>query len=308
MPPTVRGAVLIVAGMVVIGYIDNFVRVIAEGVSVWQFHLLRTALALPLLALAAGFGLRLRPLRPLRVAVRSAVQAASMLLYFGSLAFMPIAQVGAGLFTAPLFVLLFSAAIFGHRIGPRRLVAVVIGFLGVLVVLRPDPANLSPILLMPVAAGALYAMSNLLIREWCADEPTGAVVGGFFVAIGVAGAVGCAALTLFPVPDAVRAAAPFLAAPWAMPSGEGLFWIVMQAVGSLVAVGMITRGYQGAETSYLTVFEYSFLVTASFWAWVVWGEALDGLGYLGMALIIASGAIIATAPGVDRPPSKAPAE
>ena len=70
------GLKLIVAGMVVIGYIDNFVRVIAEGVSVWQFHLLRTALALPLLALAAGFGLRLRPLRPLRVAVRSAVQAA----------------------------------------------------------------------------------------------------------------------------------------------------------------------------------------------------------------------------------------
>ena len=72
--------------MVVIGCIDNFVRVIAADISVWQFHALRSAMALPPTALMAPAGLRLRPLRPGRVAVRSAAQAASMLLYFGSLA------------------------------------------------------------------------------------------------------------------------------------------------------------------------------------------------------------------------------
>jgi drug/metabolite transporter (DMT)-like permease len=239
------------------------------------------------------------------VAVRCAVQATSMLFYFGALAFMPIAQVGAGLFTAPLFVLLFSAAIFGHRIGPRRLFAVAIGFAGVLVMLRPDPANLSPLLLMPVASGALYAMSNLLTREWCADEPVGAVIGGFFLAIGLAGALGCALLALAPAPALVQAAAPFLTAPWAAASGTALFWIAAQAIGSLAAVAMITRGYQTAETSYVTVFEYSFLVTASFWAWMVWGDTLDAASVLGVAMIVASGAIIALSP---QSAARAPAE
>ena len=54
--------------------------------------------------------------------------------------------------------------------------------------LRPDPANLSLVTLMPVAAGALYGLSNLLTREWCADEPVGALLAGFFGAMGLAGA------------------------------------------------------------------------------------------------------------------------
>ena len=77
--PVARGASLIVAGMAVIGFIDNFVWVIAAEISVWQFHLFRSAIALPLLALAAAFGLRLRPNRPLRVAARAVLHGAAML-------------------------------------------------------------------------------------------------------------------------------------------------------------------------------------------------------------------------------------
>jgi drug/metabolite transporter (DMT)-like permease len=299
--PTVRGAALILAGMAVIGFVDNFVRVIATEVSVWQFHLMRSGLMLPVLAgVAAAAGLRLRPRRWRPVALRCGVQAAALVLYFGSLPFMPIAQVGAGLFTAPLFVLLFAAVLFRHRIGARRVLAVALGFAGVLIMLRPDPANLSAFTLMPLAAGALYGLSNLLTREWCAGEPVGALLAGFFGALGLAGALGCLLFTLWPVPEAVRAAAPFLTRPFALPSAVVLFWIAVQAVASLGAVGCITRAYQIADTSYVTVFEYSFLVTASFWAWVVWDEGLDVLGFVGIALIVASGAVVALAAAPGR--------
>ena len=123
-----------------------------------------------------------------------------MLLYFGSLPMMPIAQVGAALFTAPIWVLIFAAVLFGRPIGPRRLVAVGLGFAGVLVMLRPDPANLSLVTLMPVAAGALYGLANLLTREWCAEEPVGALLAGFFGAMGLAGALALALLAVAPLP------------------------------------------------------------------------------------------------------------
>ena len=63
----------------------------------------------------------------------------------------------------------------------------------------------------------------------------------------------------------------------------------MQAAGSLVAVGMISKGYQSGETSLLAVFEYFFLVSVSFWAWLLWGERLDAPSAVGIALIVASG-------------------
>ena len=290
--PVARGASLIVAGMAAIGFIDNFVWVIAAEVSVWQFHLVRSAVALPALALAATLGLRLRPNRPGRVALRAAVQGAAMLLYFASLGFLPIAQVGAGLFTAPLFVLLLAALLFRERIGPRRLAAVAAGFAGVLLILRPDPATMGAEALMPLAAGALYGLSNLLTREWCADEPVGALLAAFFAALGLIGAAGCLVLALHPA----AGPATFLTAPWATPSALALGWIAAQAFGSLAAFGLVTRGYQFAAASTLSVFEYSFLISASLWAFVLRGETLDAAGALGIALIIASGIIVAAAP------------
>lgn len=292
----VAGAALILGGMVVLGLTDNLVRLIADLAGLWQFHLLRSAMALPLLALGAAFlGLGLRPIRPGAVALRSATQTAAMLLYFGALPVMPIAQVGAALFTAPIWVLLFSAAFFGRRIGPRSALAVALGFAGVLAMLRPDPANLAPATLMPLAAGALYGLSNLMTREWCADEPVGALLAGFFGGLALASAAALALLAAVGAPPAWIEAAPFLAAPWRAPTADLLLWTFVQAAGSLVAVGMIARGYQSGETARLAVFEYAFLLTASFWAWTLWGDALAPLDVVGIAMIAASGALIARA-------------
>jgi drug/metabolite transporter (DMT)-like permease len=294
------GAAMIVGGMAVIGFTDNFVRVIAEDAGLWQFHLFRSAMALPLLVAAGlAFGLALWPRRWGAVAGRSAVQAISMLLYFGSLPMMPIAQVGAALFTAPIWVLLFAAAFWKRPIGPRRMLAVALGFAGVLVMLRPDPANLSLVTLMPLAAGALYGLSNLLTREWCSEEPVGALLFGFFGAMGLAGVLALVLLAAVP-PAAWLEAAPFLTAGWAAPTGRFLFWSFVQAAGSLVAVGMIAKGYQSGETSVLAVLEYFFLASVSFWAWAIWGEALDAPSVLGIALIVAAGLVIAASGAAPR--------
>ena len=178
------------------------------------------------------------------------------------------------------------------------------GFAGVLLILRPDPATMGAEALMPLAAGALYGLGNLLTREWCADEPVGALLAAFFAALGLIGAAGCLVLALHPA----AGPATFLTAPWAVPSALALGWIAAQAFGSLAAFGLVTRGYQFAAASTLAVFEYSFLLSASLWAFVLRGERLDAAGLLGIALIIASGIIVAgAAPAapLPRPPDLA---
>ena len=72
-----------------------------------------------------------------------------------------------------------------------------------------------------------------------------------------------------------------------------LFWIAVQAVGSLIGIGLIFRGYLMGEASHVAVFEYSLLVFASFWAWVIWGQTVGPLALAGMGLIALAGAVIA---------------
>lgn len=292
-----RGAALILGGMMLLGITDNFVRLISDDAGLWQFHLMRSAMALPLLAGAAlFFGVSLRPKRPGAVAARSLAQTAAMLLYFGALPMMPVSQVAAALFSAPLWVLLFSAAFFRRRIGPRTAGAAALGFAGVLVMLRPTPDTLSGLTLMPLAAGALYGFSNLLTREWCAQETPATLVGGFFAGLGIAAGIALAILAVVTPPANWRAAAPFLTDGWRDVTVSLVVWVFVQAAGSLVAVAMIARGYQSGPTASLAVFEYSFILTISFWAWMLWGETLAPVDFLGIAMIVGSGIIVATTP------------
>ena len=296
--PALYSGVLIVFAMSIIGFADNLVQVIAEDIGLWQFHLLRTLMALPVMAVFSKLaGAGLWPRRWWPVLLRTGLLTTSMLLYFASLPMMPIAQAAAGLFTSPIFVLIFSVVFFRLRIGIWRIAAVLLGFAGVLIILRPDAPGFDPLLLMPVVAGAFYAMSTIATRQWCADEGTTSLLMVSFMALGLAGLAGSLVLAVLPAPDALLARAEFFFAPWAAPSLPVWGLIAVQALVSLIAVAALTRGYQSAETSYVTVFEYSFLIMASFWAWILWGAIPQASDVIGIATIIAAGTIIALRSG-----------
>lgn len=289
-----RGAVLIVAGMAIIGLIDNFIRFIAAEVGLFQFHALRSMMAIPVLLALGLFGvLRLRLVRPGRVAVRTGLMAMSMMIYFGALPVLPIAQVAAGLFTAPIFVLLISRFAFGMQIGPFRILAVAVGFLGVMMVLGPDgDMAIGPATVLPVAAGALYALGNIATRQWCAGETAETMLMGFFAALGAYGLLGLAVLALWQpaVPEGVEG---FILRGAVWPTGAFLFWTFVQAAGSLIGVGMMVKAYQMAEASRVAVFEYVILPASAFWTWAIWGDLLSLRASAGMVLIFLAGLIIA---------------
>ncbi len=288
---------MIVGGMAIIGCVDNLMGLVAQDAGLWQFHAMRTALAVPmLLVVTLFFGLRLKPKRWQAVAIRTTLLSGSMMLYFGALPLMPIAQVGAGLFTAPLFVLIFSAIGFRVPVGPRRWSAVLLGFAGVLIMLRVESQTVTAVTLMPVAAGALYAMNTMVTRRLCAEEATTSLLFAFFCTMGLVGLLGVIVTTW------VGTGEGFLSMGWQPITSQLMLIVLFQAVFSLIAVFFLTRGYQSAETTFLTVFEYSFLVFAAIWAWVLFGTTLGIRDALGLSLIIISGVIVAVSgrTGQDR--------
>ncbi len=290
---------LIAAGFIliyafVIAFTDNFVREIAADGGLWQFHATRTAFAgLILAALAVPLGLRLRPRNPGAVLARSLIHGCAMVIYFGCLAFLSVAEVAAGLFTAPIFVLLIARFIYGHRIGPFRILAVTIGFTGALLVLGIGPGtDVTPALVLPILAGALYATGNIATREWCAGESAETLLLGFFLALGVFGLIGMGLLALWQ-PAVPAGADGFILRGAVWPSGSFLFWTFVQAAGSLLGVGLMVKSYQIADASRVAVFEYVILPMSAFWTWALWGEVIGIKAALGIVLIFAAGLIIA---------------
>ena len=277
----------------IIGYTDNYVQVIAAEAGLWQFQAMRTAMSVVIFALAAPLmGLRLRPVNLRGVLARSAVHGAALLIYFGCLAFLTVAQVAAGLFTAPIFVLIFGRFLFGQPIGPLRVAAAGIGFLGVVLVLTPgtdQPLGWASV--FPVLAGALYALGNLATREWCAQETAATLSLGFFAALGVAGLAGLGLLALFPqtVPAGPDG---FILRGWVVPSSAFLWWTLVNALGSALAVSLMVKAYQLAEANRVAVVEYVILPISAGWGWILWGEVLGWTAALGMVLIVLAGILI----------------
>ena len=285
------GLVLVAMGL--FGLIDNFMRLAAADGGLWQYHLLRSALALAvLIPLAAVMRISLRPLRPRLVVGRTLLNASAMVIYFGCLGFMPIAQVVAGLFTAPLWTVIFTFGLFGEKVVLRQVMAVGLGFAGIIIALHPAAGELSIWTLLPILSGAFYGLGNIVTRRWCGAEGTLTLLGAFFAMLGLVGAVGVLVLWLWPL-AVLPGADGFITRGWVSPTWTFGAVVVVQALGSLLGVGLSIRAYQIAPPTFVAVFENTLLVFATVWAVILWREWPDALGLTGLAMIAVAGVIIA---------------
>ncbi len=233
IPVNNRKAGLIMAlAMLIVGFIDNYIVVIAETASLWQFQIMRAGLALPILIIISAFGMgRLRPVRWWAVYFRSFLTALSMLFYFGSLAFVPLSDALAGLFTAPIFVLLISAFFLRQAIGPIRIIAVIIGFLGILLVLGNTPEEFSYISLLPAIGGFFYACGSVATRQICMGETTLSMLAALLVIQAAIGFLAIFCISTFGF-DAPLGADGFILRAWSWEMSSFIWWIVLQAVGA----------------------------------------------------------------------------
>lgn len=286
-------ALSMVAAMCVIGAIDIYVVVIAQTLSIWQFLIMRLALAAPIIVALSAMGLgTLRSRRVKAVAFRSCLIATGMFCYFGALAFMPIAMALAGLFTSPIFVLLLTAFVLRQRIGPWRIIAVAVGFAGILVVLGPSGGSLGWAAALPVMGGILYASGVVATRALCEGESTLTLLAGIFVAQGVLGSAVLSAIILLDVEVGAGGMA-FLTRGWIWPIGEAWPYLLVQVFGSVIGVSLLNRAYQLGEASHVAIFEYSVMIFGPFFGWWLLGQPVTWVQGAGIALIVLAGVIIA---------------
>jgi drug/metabolite transporter (DMT)-like permease len=176
----------------------------------------------------------------------------------------------------------------GEIIGWRRWLATLIGFAGVLVMLRPGSGVFNSAALLPVIAAAAYALAQLMARNLADRTP--ALVMSFWQNLMYLLASGIAALCLgHGIDHEAGGVLDFLLRPWVMPSWRDL--ALLAACGPIAAIGMtlLSQAYRAAEANFVTSFEYSGLIWATLWGFFIFGEVPDAIMFLGAALIVGAG-------------------
>lgn len=271
------------AGIGLLSVMDAVVKLVSAGVPTWQIVLLRyvfgTLFALPLLA--AG-GLRLPPFEVLRAHLLRAVAIVlTAATFFFALGELPLAVTLALAFTAPIMIVILARLSLHERPGPGVLVAVGVGFSGVVLVLlgeldRSGAASL-PGIAAAMASAAFYAVSMVSLKARAARDRLAVIVllqNAF------------AAVLVLPLGLAV----------WVAPSPAMLAWLVL--VGLLGTAGHValTWAYRRAEASRLGALDYTAFVWAIVLGFLVFAEVPSPATLAGAALIIAAALVAMRAP------------
>ena len=211
--------------------------------------------------------------RPERQLVRSFLMCVVTIFIFTSLHLVPLANFTALMFLAPIVVTALSMPLLKERVGPHRWVAVLTGFIGAMIIARPDLSVFQPTAVVPLATAILLALYYISTR-WISrvDNATTTLVYTPLVGAG-----------LFSL------AVPFV---WVTPDLEG--WLLMAAIG-LLGLGAhfaLIKAFEAAPAATVTPFNYLGLVWATLLGFILFSHLPDGWTLLGAAIIVVSGLYI----------------
>lgn len=248
-----------------------------RGAGLAELLFFRQAGAIPVVIAFVAIGPGLATLGTRRIgahAVRCAVGLSSMTCMFATLMLLPLAEATTLQFTVPIFATILGALLLGEATGLHRWSAVVLGFVGVVIVAQPGSGHI-PLAgaATGLAAAFLSASVSILIRRMGSSEPPATIVFYF------------SALSMVPlVPALLLTMGSHDAATWAMLVGVGL----IGAVGQLT----MTTAISLAPVSVVVPMDYSGLLWATLWGWALFGVLPGGATWLGAPLIAASGLYI----------------
>lgn len=267
---------LVIAAVTLYAVIDALAKVMVQDMDVLQIIWSRFAFALPLLPLFVGsrWTELWRTDRPGLQVARGLVPVIAGIAIVLALKVMPLADATALMFVSPLMLTALAVPLLKERVGLHRWTAVVVGFLGVLVIVRPGGETMQWAALLPLVTAFLYALYQIATRVLSRSTP---------------------APTTFAYMVAVGTVASSLALPFVWRTPDAMGWAMMAASGLLhgLAHYLVTRAFALAPAAVLAPYNYAQLVGASLIGYAAFGHLPDGWTIGGAVIIVAAGLYVA---------------
>lgn len=276
LPPNVQGALWLVSGGFIFTLNGVMIRLLSEQVESVQTAFFRAFFSVLLLLPLIASG-KVRPWHSTRIAGhfwRTFMGTTSMVLGFYAVSMLPLADATALGFSQPLFSVCVAALIVGEKVRWRRWSATIVGFIGVLVMVRPGAGSLQPGALVALANAMTVAVSILLVKR-LSDSETPLMI-----------------LTQFAIWSTLLLTLPAIWV-WRWPDAWG--WTLAVGVSASATIGQYfwVQAFKAGEMSAVAPFEYLRLPFAVFMGWLIWGQMPEIWTYVGAAIVIGSALYIA---------------
>jgi drug/metabolite transporter (DMT)-like permease len=268
-----RAIAFMLAGMLIIPMVDVFAKLLGQQSvhvvqMVWARFFFGAIVALPFVLQRTG-AQGLRPSHPGLLTARAAFLISGTAFFFAGLHYLPIADTLALYFVQPILITAMSPLLLGERVGVRRWSMVFLGFIGVLIIIRPGFKELNPGIFLALAAGLCSAFYMIITRRMSGQID--AVATNFHTCL-----IGAIPLTI--------------TLPFFWNSGTAPQWGMLAGIGIIAVVShvMIARAYDQAEASLISPLAYTEMINAVVFGWFFFGDFPDSYTFFGVAILIAS--------------------
>lgn len=291
-----RGIILLCLGIAIFALQDVILKWLAGDYPLSQVMLTRSVTAVPIMLVFVHLdgGLRTLFTPGTRAMIgRGLIMFVAYFAYYIALPALPLATTVALYFSAPLFITILSVVLLKEHVGPRRWIALALGFFGVALMLQPEGTGFEWAALLVLLSGFAYALSMIAARVLGGQE-TGAALAFWgnavflLLSLVISATLGSGAYE----GGATHPSLGFLLRGWVTPTAFDLS--LMMATGVVAAMGLtlLTQAYRIAEASVVTPFEYTAMVWSVIYGWIIWQDWPRVLDWIGIAIIIGSGLYI----------------
>ena len=294
--PAVLGALCVIGASAGFTVNDMAVKYLSEDMALHQVILFRSLVAVAvmlavIMPLTGGLG-QIHTNRPFVHLARGVMVLGANMCFFMALAAMPIAEATAIFFVSPMVIAIFSVIFLRETVGPWRWAAILIGFVGVLVIIRPGTDAFTPVSLLPLLAAVFYAALHMMTRILRVSE-SAATLGWYIqltflvTSILVGLSIGDGRFD-----SGSNASLSFLTRAWIWPEAEIWPFLLITGLGSALGGYLISQAYRLCEAAMVAPLEYIAMPMAILWGLVVFGEWPGPLSWFGMTLILGSGLLM----------------
>jgi drug/metabolite transporter (DMT)-like permease len=275
-PAIATGIVLMLAGCFVFSLNDTLGNWLVSTYSVGQLMLIRSIAAL---AMLAPFRMQKGAWREFKTAPKPALQILRVVLsscevglFYWAVSYLPLADVTTFYLAGPIFVTALSAIFLGEEVGWRRWSAVLVGFLGVLIAMRPSAATLTLPALIAIT-GSLFFSMLMIVTRFVRGTSDLVLVTGQMAGTLIFGAI-------------------FAPIGWAAPDARGLSLLALLGIVAMFAHVLVNRSLKLAPASVVVPYQYTFILWAVVFGYFVFGDVPDAPLLIGASIIAAAGIFI----------------
>ena len=282
----------ILIGVFALSLGDALIKQQSATFSLWQIFIMRSLIATPFLIYFIRIRTCAMPVMPDQfgwTALRSLILVFMWVAYYLALPHVPLSIAAAALYTLPLFITLFAALLIGDRIGWKGWIAVLLGFVGVLLILQPQADDFNAYALLPIVSAICYASAMIMTRSKCQNENP--LVLSLWLNLAFIG-VGALAILIIqiwqPTPSNI-AANPFLLGDW-LPMWIDE-WRAMAILAIAITLGSVGAAiaYQAGPPSIIATFDFSYVAFAVVWGILLFSQVPDLITITGIVLIVGGG-------------------